>query len=69
MKKKTKRTRAPGGGRKLEYGESTKRVNARLPIKIITLLDGLGPSRTAALVAIVRGSVQYRREYGAKKPS
>lgn len=67
--KKATRKRAPGGGRKPAYGEPTTPMAVRLPARIVRLLDLMGPSRNAALVAIVRGSVQYRLEYGADPPS
>ena len=65
MKKRSKQTRAPGGGRKTAYGEPTVALSVRLPQRVVDLLDGLGPSRNAALVGIVTTSVQYRLEYGS----
>ena len=69
MTKKTKQQRAPGGGRKAAYGEPTVALSVRLPQSVVDLLDGLGPSRNAALVAIVTGSVQYRLQYGGGSDS
>lgn len=64
-KSKPKQTRAPGGGRKRLYAAGTIPVSFRLPVEIVALLDGLGPSRQAALIDIVRRSVQDRLEYGS----
>ena len=65
MAKKVKlapKKRLPGGGRKAAYGEPTVALSVRLPQSVVDLLDGLGPSRNAALVGIVTSSVQYRLE-------
>jgi len=69
MAKKQPRKRAPGGGRKRLYHAGTIPVSFRLPIEIVELLDGLGPNRQAALIGIVRTSVQYRMEFRAEKLS
>ena len=39
----------------------------RLPESIVHLLDKMGPNRNAALVAIVKGSVQFHLEYGLNR--
>jgi hypothetical protein len=69
MKKQPARKRAPGGGRKRLYAAGTVPVSFRLPIEIVSLLDGLGPNRQAALIGIVRTSHQYRMEFGSTNGS
>ncbi len=67
-KKKAKRKRAPGGGRKAEYGEPTERISFRLPVSVVSLLRNLGGEGgvNAVAVQIFRDSVQYRLAYGGQ---
>jgi hypothetical protein len=58
------RNRPLGSG--LQYGEPTKALSVRLPLSQVDLLDALGPNRNAALIGIIRTSVQYRMEYGSE---
>lgn len=51
-----------------KYGEPTKGFGVRLPVDVVELLEKIGPNRSAALVMIVRGSVQYGLEYGRRGP-
>lgn len=64
-----KRRRAPGGGRKHAYGEPTIPLAVRLPESIVELLDKIGPNRNAALIAIVRDSIQYRLQFSSAADS
>ena len=70
-KKKAKRKRAPGGGRKAEYGEPTERISFRLPVSVVAMLRELGGDGGANGIAvqILRDSVQYRLMYGSDQPS
>ena len=67
-KKKVKRKRAPGGGRRSEYGEPTERISFRLPVSVVTMLRQLGGQGgvNAVAVQIFRDSVQYRLAYGGQ---
>jgi hypothetical protein len=70
-KKKAKLKRAPGGGRKTEYGEPTERISFRLPLSVVAMLRELGGAGGANGIAvqILRDSVQYRLMYGSGDPS
>jgi len=68
-KAKPKATRAPGGGRKSQYGEPTVPFSSRLPESVVEVARFVGGGNaTAGLIEIVKQSVQYRLEYGSGEP-